>query len=450
MGITFVHKSDLSVMQPNPRISLVLAGGAISGAAFKIGGLVALNSYLKNTKVTNFDMYTGISAGSMIAAPIAAGIPPGEVLKGLFGLSNVVTTFTELDFYYPNVGEFLTQGARFTRDALRIMPDIGEGFLRLFFNRHAELAPLFRQFVDKPSRASAEMLLSPFMRNLTKSPRSVVLSTNYWPGGFFSNVRIERYIRRNLERNRIPNNFKLLRRLRNKELYIMATDLNQAKTAVFGHDEDNSLTVSEAVQASTPVPVMFRPARISGREFIDGGVLKTAHVSLSIEKGADLIIAYNPFRPLVVNQGAIDPRVPGLGQLGVFTVINQAFRMMLHSRLMERLDRIRNDPSFKGDIILFEPQSRDQTFWSTNPIAFWKMGESAEHGFESVKDSIERHHDTLRPILHRYGIDVELTGLRRDFDEIRTHASKEDDLAMVERMGTRQVPRRLRHLRAVP
>jgi predicted acylesterase/phospholipase RssA len=449
MGVTFVHKSDLSKPCANPKVALVLAGGAVSGGAFKLGGLVALNSYLKNTKVTNFQIYTGVSAGSMIAAPIAAGIQPGEILKGLFGLSEVLTPLTELDFYYPNVREVLSQGFRFARDALRIMPDAAQGCARLFLARRTELAPLFRAFVEQPSRRAAERLLTPFVQEVLQSPRAMVLSTSYWPSGLFSNARLERYIRKNLERNRVPNNFRLLKRARNKDLYVISTDLNRARTVVFGHDEDNSLAISEAVRASTALPIMYGPARLGGNEYVDAAVLKTAHVTLAVEKGADLIIAYNPFRPLVVPQGAVEPRVEGLGQLGIFTVINQAARMMLHARLQESLDRIRDESSFKGDIVLFEPVETDRSFFATNPVAFWKLASSAEHGFVSVKESIERHHDKLRPILHRYGIEAELAGLRRDFDDIRTRSAHEDEVGMVERMGTRQVPRRLRHLRAV-
>ena len=43
MSITFVQKSDLSKPRPKARTALVLAGGAISGGAFKVGGLLALS-----------------------------------------------------------------------------------------------------------------------------------------------------------------------------------------------------------------------------------------------------------------------------------------------------------------------------------------------------------------------------------------------------------------------
>ena len=37
MGITIVQKSDLKSRKRNPKVALVLAGGAVSGGAFKLG-----------------------------------------------------------------------------------------------------------------------------------------------------------------------------------------------------------------------------------------------------------------------------------------------------------------------------------------------------------------------------------------------------------------------------
>jgi hypothetical protein len=39
MGLTIVHKSDLTARKRNPRVALVLAGGAVTGGAYKLGGL---------------------------------------------------------------------------------------------------------------------------------------------------------------------------------------------------------------------------------------------------------------------------------------------------------------------------------------------------------------------------------------------------------------------------
>ncbi|MFN8644531.1 MAG: NDP-sugar synthase [Candidatus Binatia bacterium] len=44
-------------------------GGAITGGAFKLGGLKALDDLLVNRKTTEFDSYIGLSAGAVLAAP---------------------------------------------------------------------------------------------------------------------------------------------------------------------------------------------------------------------------------------------------------------------------------------------------------------------------------------------------------------------------------------------
>ena len=55
----------------------------------------------------------------------------------------------------------------------------------------------------------------------------------------------------------------------------------------------------QAVQASTALPGFYRPARIAGGDYVDGGIRRTANIEVAIEQGADLIICYNPFRPFV-------------------------------------------------------------------------------------------------------------------------------------------------------
>src|SRR5499426_3230183 len=106
MGLTIVHKSDLSVRKRNPRVALVLAGGAVSGGAYKLGGLKALDDFLVNRKTTDFDIYVGLSAGAFLAAPLAGGITPPEMLRSLEGSSEDFTELKALDFYQLNYREF--------------------------------------------------------------------------------------------------------------------------------------------------------------------------------------------------------------------------------------------------------------------------------------------------------------------------------------------------------
>ena len=83
MGLTLIRKSRNTKPKQNPVVALVLAGGAVSGGAFKVGGLKALDDFLVGRKITELDTYVGISAGALLAASLAAGITPDEMIKVL-------------------------------------------------------------------------------------------------------------------------------------------------------------------------------------------------------------------------------------------------------------------------------------------------------------------------------------------------------------------------------
>src|SRR2546429_9410339 len=105
MGLTIVHKSDLATRKKNPRVALVLAGGAVTGGAYKLGGLKALDDFLVNRKTTDFDIYVGLSASPFLAAPLARGVTPPEMLRSLDGTPEDFAYLSPLDFYNPNLAE---------------------------------------------------------------------------------------------------------------------------------------------------------------------------------------------------------------------------------------------------------------------------------------------------------------------------------------------------------
>src|SRR5436189_4937165 len=129
MGITIVQKSDLTVRKRNPRIALVLAGGAISGGGFKLGGLKAFDDFLVNRKTTDFDIYVGLSAGAFLAAPLAGGVTPPEMLRSLDGTSEDFTYLSPLDFYQLNIREFARTPLEFLVDLLGHFPNLFHDFL---------------------------------------------------------------------------------------------------------------------------------------------------------------------------------------------------------------------------------------------------------------------------------------------------------------------------------
>src|SRR6185295_8035028 len=109
MGITIVQKSDLSVRKKHPKIAMVLAGGAVTGGAFKLGGLKALDDLLVNKKTIEFESYVGLSAGAFLAAPLAWGISPAEMLRSLEGKSEEFTPLQPNDFYHIDIAGLVSR-----------------------------------------------------------------------------------------------------------------------------------------------------------------------------------------------------------------------------------------------------------------------------------------------------------------------------------------------------
>ncbi len=444
MGITIIQKSDLSVRKRDAKVALVLAGGAMSGGAFKLGGLKALDDFLINRKVTDFDLYVGLSAGAILAAPLAAGVTPSEMLRALDGTSMQFSRFRPADFYNLNTEEILRKPVEYVLDLLTYVPGVVLDIVADAPEILDAMRPALGVLRKQPSLAALEDAVAPLISAVMS--RRLPMPYHYLPSGFFDNSTIERYLRKNLETNGFPNDFRSYYRHTGKELYITAMNLDTAERVVFGHDEDCSLTVSEAVQASTALPGFYHPARINGVDYVDGGVRRTASIDVAIEHDADLVICYNPFRPFsnrvvqryVPEKGKFVTEGKRLADQGILVVLNQVFRTLLHSRLQYGLRQYQDDPNFRGDIIVVEPTEHDTHFFAMNPLAFWDGPKAGRHGYVSVTQSIETHYDVVKQILQSYGILMTRREVREGLERMRRFSSAQESQDVL----TRDVPRR--------
>lgn len=421
MGVTIIEKSTPRTRKLSPKLALVLAGGAVTGGAFKLGGLAALDDYLAVRKVIDFDLYVGLSAGALLAAPLASGISPEDLLGSLEGIGDI-PELSGLDFYSPNLEEWLWRPIEFLADLTTWFPRaVGEVVSHSPETLRALSSPVERLWAE-PTLENGRIVARALSKGLqTDHPFPFFL--DYLPSGLFDNERIERFLRRSFELRDLSNDFRTLYRQRGKELYVAAVNLDTAERVVFGHDEDTGLSISEAVQATTALPGFYKPARIRGVDYIDGGVRHTANIDVAIEHGADLIIAYNPFRPFnnevrADHEGRRTHGAP-LADHGLIAVVNQVFRSMLHSRLHLGLNQYREDPNFRGDIILIEPSDTDDTFFNMFPLNFLERKQAADHGYLSVSSSIDAHHETLSRIFERYGLPVNPRPMDASADHIR-------------------------------
>lgn len=122
--------------------------------------------------------------------------------------------------------------------------------------------------------------------------------------GFIKGEKLENYVNKMLrntpmEKLRIP-------------FYAVATDIQSGKEVVFGQGNTGT-----AVRASCSIPGIFRPVNISGRMYVDGGVVSPVAVDAARRLGADIVIA-------VDISGDVESSVP----TGTIETILQAISIM--------------------------------------------------------------------------------------------------------------------------
>ena len=144
-----------------------------------------------------------------------------------------------------------------------------------------------------------------------------VRSPGWLTSGLFSIDRFERFLR-----DRLPtNDFRKLA----KPLLVTATDVDGRGRVVFGQGHDEEVPISQAVAASSCVPLLFRPYKIGDRYYIDGELTRTLSIDLAVEAGADVVIISNVYRPEKAASGAI-------ARSGPFGVLRQSMNILFSEK----------------------------------------------------------------------------------------------------------------------
>jgi predicted acylesterase/phospholipase RssA len=405
VGLTLIQRSSGHPPPRNPKIALVLAGGAVSGGAFKVGGLKALDEFLGERKVNELDIYVGLSAGAFLATALAGGLSPDEAIGILDGSSSRFSQLRPMDFYRPNLREMVLRPALVGAQVASYLPGLLLDLVSVLPELPRRVGPRLRRFYRKPTYTNLERLLMKITEEVSPK-RTLPPLGSLLPSGIFDNTALERWLARNIESIGLSNNFAEFYRETGRRLFVTATNLDTAERAVFGPDHDQGLTISEAVQASSALPGFFRPARLNGVDYVDGGIRRTANIDVAIEQGADLVICYNPFRPFLNSAAQAEPGSRRyLANRGFMAIVSQVFRTLLHTRLALGLQTYLHDARFRGDIVVIEARETDEEFFDVNPLAFWKRQAAIQHGFDSVRATLLDHADVLAPVLRRYGLD---------------------------------------------
>ncbi|MET0554772.1 MAG: patatin-like phospholipase family protein [Vicinamibacteria bacterium] len=342
------------------------AGGGVTGAVYEIGALRALEEVLGRS-VLDFDLYVGVSGGAFVASLLANGISPVEMYDEVVMHGSRPFGVSAAPVFSLGLGDLLTRASR----APRILSDA------------------FWTAMTGEGRNLADLGLSLF---------------ELLPAGLLDTTGMQRYLEQLFRMRGRGDSWRDLER----ELYIVAVDLDDGQAVAFGEDGHRDVPVSRAVQASIALPGLYRPVRIGGRDYVDGGVKKTAHINLAIRHHADLVVCINPIVP-IRNDTRNGPLGGHLSEKGVTYVLDQALRIMLHGRMQYGLERYELEHP-DVDILLIEPERDDPQMFSFNIMRMSARRLVAENGYRSVVDSFAKNGPAWARMLKRHGIPLRKPG----------------------------------------
>lgn len=352
-------------MDPNIKIGLACAGGAIEGAAYEVGVLNALEESLDGIHFNDLDIYVGVSAGAFITACLANDITPFTLAKGFISKSRKVMQVTPETFFKPAVNEYW--------DRIERLPKL--------------VSEAIWNYVTHPLDLTLEGALYPL--------------TSLLPVGIFSNDHLRRYLEQNFSLEGRTDNFRELK----KKLRIIATDLESSDVVHFGEPPFDDIPISKAVQASTALPVLYTPVNIKGSYYIDGVARRTVHASVALEEGSHLVFCINPIVPVDTKTRENDNVSQHILDRGLTAVLSQTFRTMIHSRMLTGFKNYEyRYPD--ADFVVIEPSITDTRLFFTNIFSFQNRKEICEYGYQSTRQQLLKHYDELSGILAKYEIHI--------------------------------------------
>ncbi|MFO0693195.1 MAG: patatin-like phospholipase family protein [Polyangiales bacterium] len=157
--------------------------------------------------------------------------------------------------------------------------------------------------------------------------REQLSSPGYLSSGLLSADRFERFLAETLP----TNDFRQL----DKHVLVTATDIDGRGRVVFGRGYRDDVPISQAVAASSCVPLLFRPFRIGDRYYCDGELVRTLSIDLAVEAGADVVIISNVYRPHVTRPGQ-----PSLVHEGIAGISRQTLNIVLSEKEKRGIDLI--------------------------------------------------------------------------------------------------------------
>jgi len=307
------------------RTGLVLGAGGVLGGAWLVGAINALSDET-GWDPGSADYLVGTSAGSMIAGLSACGVPPW------FMLARSAGEMLDQDELDRSSSKDASRGGGAVYRLHRGVPTLGPGSWRL------AIASLARPYRYSPGAVLAGWI----------------------PQGMISSEPLKETIRSAGGDGWPPH----------PNLWIMACDYATGRRVAFGREDAPAASLADAVAASCAIPGFYRPVRIAGRRYVDGGVASTSNLDVLAGRDLDLVICLNPMSSL----HAPTPRTLGERAAGVL-------RQASGRRLGFEAKRLR---AAGTDVVLIQPTIQDLDAIGTNLMSTKRRHDVIELATETV------------------------------------------------------------------
>src|SRR3954452_11187334 len=232
------------------RVGLVLGAGGVLGGAWLTGGLAALADET-GWDPGSADYVVGTSAGSVIGALVAGGVPPWFMVAHSSGES-----FDGLNDIAGNPAATASRSGGAVFRLHRGLPSLGPGSWRL------GVAAVRNPRMYTPMAALAA----------------------WAPVGLISTEAIKDVVRRVVTEGWADH----------PDTWIVACDYRSGRRVPFGRPGAPGADLPDAVAASCAIPGFYRPIEIDGRRYVDGGMYSASNLDLLADAGLDLVICLNP------------------------------------------------------------------------------------------------------------------------------------------------------------
>ncbi|MDB4932148.1 MAG: hypothetical protein JWM10_4632 [Myxococcaceae bacterium] len=333
--------------QGRGKVALCLAGGGIEGLLYEVGALRALDRFVLDRRLCDFDLFFGISAGSFLAALLANGVTPDDIVEGLRKGNQRVPRIGRFDLFDPNFKEFGTRALGLAR-AL-----VGGG--------------------------SARNPLSALYRAL--------------PTGIFAGDRLEQYFAKALGYPGMSDRFEETRR----PLYIGATDQDTSEAVIFGEPGWTDVPIHRAIRASCALAPFYAPIKVGGRWYVDGAFTRTTNMRVAVKHGASLCLIVDPLVPIYSQEaGYVHSRGGLFGTMqGLKALINGRFDKA-HNTIAEMYPSV----AFH----LFRPEGEEMKILAGSPMKFLYQEEIVERAYECTLRQVRGSMGRLRRDFARHGV----------------------------------------------